>query len=210
MDIIYRNRYKCFDNGKIFDLKRNCWTTQTLNRKYLEVFIYGIGSVPVHRVIWEAFNGPIPKGYDIHHISKNTLQNELSNLECKQSHKHLSEHKKGKAPNIEWTEQRTAKRLQTRRQKKAIDPSYGTYEHSGEKNGMYGKHHSQQTRKAISERTKGENNPNYGKKWTKEALQRRSAKRKENQLKDPDYERKHKEAIAKMVQTRRLKRLQQQ
>ena len=111
MTTIYRNRYECYDDGRIFDLKRSCWTTQTLNGKYLEVYINGLGSRPVHRVVWEAFNGPIPKDCDIHHKSKNTLQNELSNLECKNRYDHLHDHRVGKAPNFEWTEERTAKRL---------------------------------------------------------------------------------------------------
>lgn len=35
----------------------------------------------VHRLIWEAFNGPIPKGYDIDHLDGNPANNCLDNLE---------------------------------------------------------------------------------------------------------------------------------
>ena len=35
----------------------------------------------VHRLIWEAFNGPIPKGLQINHKDENKLNNCLSNLE---------------------------------------------------------------------------------------------------------------------------------
>lgn len=35
----------------------------------------------VHRLIWEAFNGPIPKGFVINHKDENKLNNCLSNLE---------------------------------------------------------------------------------------------------------------------------------
>lgn len=34
-----------------------------------------------HRIIWEAFNGRIPKGYDIDHIDGNHLNNRLDNLQ---------------------------------------------------------------------------------------------------------------------------------
>ena len=183
MEIIFKNRYKCFDDGRIYDLKRNCWTTQTLNGKYFEVFIHGVGSIPGHRVIWEAFNGKIPEGFDIHHKNKQSFQNNLSNLECKEEHAHLSEHKQGQAPYFEWTEERTAQRLQTRNQKKAENPQYGIAHNCGEKNGMYGKKHSQQWKKEHSAAMTGKNNPNFGKKWTKEAIERRTAKRKENLLK---------------------------
>ena len=35
----------------------------------------------VHRVVWEAFNGPIEDGYDIDHIDGNPHNNHLDNLE---------------------------------------------------------------------------------------------------------------------------------
>lgn len=36
----------------------------------------------LHRHIWEAANGPIPDGYDIHHIDENKTNNTLENFEC--------------------------------------------------------------------------------------------------------------------------------
>lgn len=37
--------------------------------------------VSLHRYVWEKHNGPIPDGYDIHHIDWNKLNNDISNLE---------------------------------------------------------------------------------------------------------------------------------
>lgn len=34
----------------------------------------------VHKLIWEAFNGKVPKGYEINHISECKTENSLSNL----------------------------------------------------------------------------------------------------------------------------------
>lgn len=35
----------------------------------------------VHRTVWEAFNGQIPKGFEINHINLNRQDNRLENLE---------------------------------------------------------------------------------------------------------------------------------
>ena len=42
---------------------------QSIQKKYL-----------VHRLVWEAFNGTIPEGYEINHLDERTINNELSNL----------------------------------------------------------------------------------------------------------------------------------
>jgi len=36
----------------------------------------------VHRAVWEAFNGPIPEGYDIDHIDGNPHNNSIDNLQA--------------------------------------------------------------------------------------------------------------------------------
>lgn len=50
-----------------------------------------------HRYKWELKNGPIPEGFQIHHIDGNTLNNDIKNLELVNKFKHLSDH--GKIPN---------------------------------------------------------------------------------------------------------------
>lgn len=59
----------------------------------------------VHRLVYEAFNGEIPEGYEINHIDENSLNNRLDNL-------NLLTHK----ANINWgtaTQRRAEKLSQT-------------------------------------------------------------------------------------------------
>jgi hypothetical protein len=52
--------------------------------------LYGIGAL--HRAIWENAHGPIPKGYMVHHIDHNPLNNALENLECVSRAEHAKRH----------------------------------------------------------------------------------------------------------------------
>ena len=45
-----------------------------------------------HHVIWEAANGPIPKGYEIHHIDHDKSNNDLDNLLCLSKSDHQKTH----------------------------------------------------------------------------------------------------------------------
>ena len=48
----------------------------------------------VHRIIWEMFNGTIPEGMVIDHLSGDPSDNQLSNLECKTREENM-QNKKG-------------------------------------------------------------------------------------------------------------------
>ena len=59
---------------------------------------YGINKkLLVHRVVWEAFNGPIPNGMDIDHIDGNPRNNSLKNLQV------LSHTDNLKKRDIDWS-----------------------------------------------------------------------------------------------------------
>lgn len=49
---------------------------------YYQVVRKGV-NYKVHRVIWELFNGPIPKGFVIDHLDGNTINNSIANLALK-------------------------------------------------------------------------------------------------------------------------------
>lgn len=46
----------------------------------------------LHRYIWEKYNGKISKGYVVHHINHNSLDNRIENLKLLSNSKHTSHH----------------------------------------------------------------------------------------------------------------------
>ena len=46
----------------------------------------------LHRHVWEAFNGPIPQGFHIHHKDGDPANNHINNLELLSASEHLSGH----------------------------------------------------------------------------------------------------------------------
>lgn len=51
------------------------------------------GKIGEHRYLWEQANGPIPKGYIIHHINGDVQDNRLENLLCLTPKEHKRLHK---------------------------------------------------------------------------------------------------------------------
>lgn len=58
---------------------------------YIQVKLDDGRIVGEHRIVWEAAHGPIPPGFQIHHINHDRTDNRLDNLECvdPQTHKRL-------------------------------------------------------------------------------------------------------------------------
>ena len=52
------------------------------------------GRTPIllHRVMWERRHGPIPPGYDVHHVDENPANNADDNFELKEHGLHAKEH----------------------------------------------------------------------------------------------------------------------
>lgn len=46
----------------------------------------------LHRDVWVFHNGPIPRGHHVHHKDGNTLNNDITNLECVSCAQHAKEH----------------------------------------------------------------------------------------------------------------------
>src|SRR3990167_1918899 len=57
----------------------------------------GVGRI--HQEVWKFHLGSIPSGHSIHHRDGDTLNNDITNLECIPNHQHLSKHGQGRPPN---------------------------------------------------------------------------------------------------------------
>lgn len=77
-------------NGRVFKLQPK--------EKY-----FNSGPLRMHIYVWRHFNGPIPKGFHVHHKDENTWNNRIENLELVKSNKHQSYHSKKRIiENPEW------------------------------------------------------------------------------------------------------------
>lgn len=68
-------------NGRKYSRKENGYYYNCSTRKHL------------HQAIWIDNNGPIPEGYEIHHIDFNKENNDISNLACITKEEHHKIHK---------------------------------------------------------------------------------------------------------------------
>jgi hypothetical protein len=62
------------------------------------------GAVRLHRDVWSEANGPIPDGHHVHHIDGDTLNNDISNLECLTPADHRASHP--------WSDERRRKQCE--------------------------------------------------------------------------------------------------
>lgn len=81
----YEGLYEASNLGNIRSIKREGTPGKILKPSphykwgYYHVGICGT-SKTVHKLVWEAFNGPIPEGLQINHINENRQDNRLCNL----------------------------------------------------------------------------------------------------------------------------------
>ena len=82
----YEGLYQASNLGRIRSFKRNNIRILKPSRDgsgYYIVILYLNSvrkNVSVHRLLWTAFNGPIPEGLQINHLNENKADNRLENL----------------------------------------------------------------------------------------------------------------------------------
>jgi hypothetical protein len=67
-------------------------------------YLNGTLGIRAHRYAYEKAHGPIPDGYDVHHVDEDKANNDPSNLEALPSGDHASLHGQKNASNLEWLE----------------------------------------------------------------------------------------------------------
>lgn len=93
----YEDRYEASNYGRIKNLnykqtgKERLLSPCNTGKGYLQVRLYRDGKpkwYKVYRLVWEAFNGPIPEGMQVNHINEEKTDNRLENLNlmtCKEN-----------------------------------------------------------------------------------------------------------------------------
>lgn len=80
----YEDEYEVSNLGRVRNKKTKKILKPCLDKKgYPMVKLYKNGKAKtkrVHQLVWEAFNGKIPEGYQINHISECKTENRLENL----------------------------------------------------------------------------------------------------------------------------------
>lgn len=77
--VSFNENYIVSKDGEVANLKTCKKLKGTPREGYLRISIGG-KNYSIHRLVWEAFNGPIPSGYYIDHIDGNRSNNSISNL----------------------------------------------------------------------------------------------------------------------------------
>lgn len=101
--------YKFFQEIKFYqDKQTGYWITSKCPKKRM------------HVVVWEAFNGKVPKGQHIHHLDENKSNNDISNLTLLSRSEHAKKH---------WTKERNEwGRKQVRKMQQLAKAWHGTEE----------------------------------------------------------------------------------
>lgn len=88
--------YLITNTGMVWSRKSQIWLKPWEGDKEGHLRIYLGGKTPlIHRLVYQAFVGLIPKGYVVHHIDYNPINNLYTNLKVMTRAEHIRLHHKG-------------------------------------------------------------------------------------------------------------------
>lgn len=79
----FNERYLISKYGTVYDKERDKIVKPWISNGYEQINVKDNGkwgTKYVHQLVWEAFNGKVPKGMEVNHISECKTENSLSNL----------------------------------------------------------------------------------------------------------------------------------
>lgn len=116
------------------------------------------GCYPIYTLVWEAFNGPIPKGYVIHHKDHNKLNDRLDNLQLMTNGEHTKHHHTNKIVTEEvkqhMSEAQKGKFISEETKQKLREANIGKKHSEETKQKMRGRKFSEEHKRKISESVK--------------------------------------------------------
>ena len=92
----WQGLYQATTDGRVWSIRSNCFLTAFANSNgYYQVRLYNrdvVKQMEVSHLVYEAFKGSIPKGYQVHHLNGRKNVNNIQNLALMTKHEHMRMH----------------------------------------------------------------------------------------------------------------------
>lgn len=99
----YESRYEIDDGGIVYSKKTGTKMAVFLTKQGYQRAHFKVGGKLkkhlVHRLVWAAFKGDVPHGYNVHHVNENKADNRLENLALMPHAAHSRFHNLGEKAN---------------------------------------------------------------------------------------------------------------
>lgn len=207
--------YQIYSDGRVWSKKRNKFRKEVLDKDGYPILNISKNGKSycfhIHRLVFETFNRSLLENEDIHHINHIRTDNRIENLEAINGKEHNRDHKLGQHDTQEtrrkksqhlkgkvWTAEELAKREQTKKQKRLLDPTYGKP--------------SSELKKQLDDAKRGKPGPNKGKHLSQETKRKKSQAMRRYYEQHPQFNRGRKlspQTIAKRTESRRLNKLKE-
>ena len=154
----YKTRRSCYEVSNLGNVRGN------IDGKPIKITInYDgrrcVGCRPIYRLVWKLFNEEVPKGYVVHHIDHNKLNDRLDNLMIMTMSQHKAHHNER---HIAWnrgkhhSEETRQKMSEAKKGKHCSeDTKRKMSEAQKGKQHFLNKHHSEEAKRKIGEANKG-------------------------------------------------------
>ena len=96
----YEMFYRVTNTGKVWSIKRKKFLKPAYDKKGYQYVNLNKNqghykSCKIHRIVYQAFRGPIPAGYDVDHLNMKKDDNNIKNLSAIPHSQHVRRHKLG-------------------------------------------------------------------------------------------------------------------